>query len=128
MELLKITAVALAGVMTAALLKSVNRDISIYVVFSTVIIIFLSVIDRLADIFTFLEDMYDSVAYGRTFFPVMIKVLAVAYITDLTAQLCKDAGEGAIGSKVELAGKVIIFAVSMPVLTAILEMISSLLQ
>ena len=72
--------------------------------------------------------MYDSVAYGRTFFPVMIKVLAVAYITDLTAQLCKDAGEGAIGSKVELAGKVIIFAVSMPVLTAILEMISSLLQ
>ncbi len=128
MELLKITAVALAGVMTAALLKSVNRDISIYVVFATVIIIFLSVIDRLADIFTFLEDMYDSVAYGRTFFPVMIKVLAVAYITDLTAQLCKDAGEGAIGSKVELAGKVIIFAVSMPVLTAILEMISSLLQ
>ena len=66
-------------------------------------------------------------AYGRTFFPVIIKVLAVAYVTDFTAQLCRDAGEGAIGSKVELAGKVIIFYLSMPVLTAILELIGTLI-
>ena len=66
--------------------------------------------------------------YGRSFFPVIIKVLAVAYITDFTAQLCRDSGENAIGSKVELAGKVMIFYLAMPVLSAILELISSLLD
>ena len=91
MEILKITAIALTGVMTAALMKSVNKDISVYIVFATVIIIFVSVAGRLADIFGFLETIYDSVAYGRTFFPVIIKVLAVAYVTDFTAQLCRDA-------------------------------------
>lgn len=128
MEILKIVALALTGVLLAALMKSVNKEISIYIILATVIILFLTIIDRLADIFGFLEGIYDNVTYGRTFFPVILKVLAVAYITDFTAQLCRDAGEATIGSKVELAGKVIIFYLAMPILTAILELIGSLLE
>ncbi len=128
MEILKIVALALTGVMLSALMKSVNKEISIYIILATVILLFLSVIDKLTDIFRFLEGIYDNVTYGKTFFPVILKVLAVAYITDFTAQLCKDAGEATIGSKVELAGKVIIFYLAMPILTAILELIGSLLN
>lgn len=128
MEILKIVALALTGVLLAALMKSVNKEISIYIILATVIILFLTIIDRLTDIFLFLEGIYDNVTYGKTFFPVILKVLAVAYITDFTAQLCKDAGEVTIGSKVELAGKVIIFYLAMPILTAILELIGSLLE
>lgn len=127
MEILKITALALTGVLLAALLKSFNKGMAIYIILATVIILFVSIIDELTEIFHFLEGIYDSVTYGKTFFPVILKVLAVAYITDFTAQLCRDAGEGTVGSKVELAGKVIIFYLAMPILTAILELIGSLL-
>lgn len=58
---------------------------------------------------------------------MIIKVLAVAYITDFTAQLCKDAGENSVGSKVELAGKITIFYIAMPILTSILGLIKQLL-
>lgn len=127
MEILKITALALTGVLLAALMKSFNKGMVIYIILATVIILFVSIIDELTEIFHFLEGIYDSVTYGKTFFPVILKVLAVAYITDFTAQLCRDAGEGTVGSKVELAGKVIIFYLAMPILTAILELIGSLL-
>ena len=128
MEILKIVTLALTGVILASLMKSVNKEISIYIILATVIILFVSIIDKITYIFHFLEGIYDNVTYGRTFFPVILKVLAVAYITDFTAQLCKDAGETTIGSKVELAGKVIIFYLAMPILTAILELIGSLLN
>lgn len=128
MEILKIVALALTGVILAALMKSINKDISIYIILATVIILFISIISRLSEIFLFLQGIYDKVTYGKTFFPVILKVLAVAYITDFTSQLCKDAGEGAIASKVEMAGKVIIFYLAMPILTAILDLIGTLLQ
>lgn len=128
MEILKISAIALAGVILAALLKSVNKDISLYVILSTAVIILITVLARITEIFSFIENIYENITYGREFFPVIIKVLIIAYITDFTAQLCKDAGEGAIGSKVELAGKVIIFYTAMPILTAILELINVLLK
>lgn len=127
MEILKIVAVALTGVMTASLMKAINKDISLYIVLATIIIILLEVFDKLSGIFAFMESVYGSITYGREFFPVVLKILAIAYITDFTAQLCKDAGETSIGSKVELAGKVIIFYAAMPILTAILDLIGTLL-
>ncbi len=128
MEILKIVALAMTGVLTASLVKNINKDISIYIILATVIIILINIIDRLAEIFIFLEDTYADITYGREFFPVIIKILAVAYTTDFTAQLCRDAGESAVGSKVELAGKVIIFYVAIPILSAILELIGTLLS
>lgn len=128
MEILRIVAIALTGVLTASLMKSINKDISIYIILATVIIILITVIDRLADVFLFIEGTYDDITYGREFFPVIIKILAVAYITDFTAQLCRDAGESSVGSKVELAGKVMIFYAAIPILSAILELVSTLLS
>ena len=128
MEILKIVTLAMTGVILASLMKSVNKELSIYIVLATVIILFLFIIDELTDIFHFLEGIYDNITYGKVFFPVILKVLAAAYITDFAAQLCKDAGESAIGSKVELAGKVMIFYLAMPILTAILELIGSILE
>lgn len=128
MEILKISAIALAGVITAALLKSVNKDISLYVILATAVIILISVLNGISEVFSFIENIYDDITYGREFFPIIIKVLIIAYITDFTAQLCKDAGEAAIGSKVELAGKVIIFYTAIPILTAILELLDVLLK
>lgn len=128
MEIIKIAGIALTGVISAALLKSINKDISLYVILATAVIIIIAVLGEISEIFSFIENIYDDITYGREFFPVIIKVLIIAYITDFTAQLCKDAGEGSIGSKVELAGKVIIFYVAMPILTAILEVINVLLR
>jgi len=128
MEIIKIAVIALTGVISAALLKSINKDISLYVILATSVIILIAVLGEISEIFSFIENIYDDITYGREFFPVIIKVLIIAYITDFTAQLCKDAGEGSIGSKVELAGKVIIFYVAMPILTAILEIIDVLLR
>ena len=127
MEILQITAIAIGGVIMAAVVKNFKPELSIYVVLATVIIIFLMALDKLTAVFQFLGAIYEDMTYGKDFFPIIIKVLLVAYLADFTSQLCKDAGEGAIGGKVELAGKIVIFYLSMPILLAILELINSVL-
>ncbi|MCQ4635891.1 stage III sporulation protein AD [Anaerovorax odorimutans] len=124
---MKIVAIAIGGVIMAAIVKSFKPELSIYVVLATVIIIFLMALDKLTAVFQFLSTVYGEMTYGKNFFPIIIKVLVVAYLADFTAQLCKDAGEGAIAGKVELAGKIVIFYLSMPILLAILELINSVL-
>mgnify|MGYP002546189748 CR=1 FL=1 len=125
-DILRITAVAIVGVIVAGLIKEVKPEFTVYVVLTVVIIFFLAA-SKLRVVFEFLSNIYANVTYGKTFFPILIKVLAVAYLTDFTSQLCKDAGESAIGSKLELAGKIIIFYLSIPILVAILELINSVL-
>ena len=127
MEILKIIMVALAGVISASLVKSVRSEVSLYIALATGIIILVMILDSLTDIFGYFEAVYNKVEYGREYFPVIIKVLVIAYRSDFTAQLCKDAGQAAIGTKVELAGKLIIFFISIPILASVISLIDKLL-
>lgn len=127
MEILKIIMVALAGVISASLIKSVRSEVSLYIALATGIIILVMILDSLTDIFGYFEAVYNKVEYGREYFPVIIKVLVIAYLSDFTAQLCKDAGQAAIGTKVELAGKLIIFFISIPILASVISLIDKLL-
>jgi stage III sporulation protein AD len=127
MEIIKIACIALAGVIAVSIIKGFKPELAIYVVIATVVIIFGIAADRLIVVFQFLQTIYDQLTYGKAFFPIIMKVLAVAYLADFTAQICKDSGENAIAGKVELAGKIVIFYLATPILLAILDLINSII-
>lgn len=126
-EIVRVAGIALVGVVVSAILREIRPEFVIYAVMATVAVIFFFTLNQLQVIFKFLQAVSGETTYGKAFFPILLKVLAVSYLTDFTAQLCRDAGEGAIGTKLELAGKVVIFYLSIPVLTAILELIDEIL-
>lgn len=127
MEILQIAGIAVSGMLMVSIVRIMRPELAIYAVMATVIIILLFSVNHLTSVFSFLKSVYDQMNYGKEYFPIIIKVLAVAYVTDFTAQLCNDAGETSIGSKVELAGKIIIFYISLPVLISIIELVNSIL-
>lgn len=126
MDIFKICIIALCGVVLASLSKNYKPNMAIYIVIATVLIIFGYILSQLTSVFDFLFDVYGKLSYGQTYFPILLKVLAVAYVSDFVSQVCKDAGEASIGGKVELAGKVIIFYLAIPVMKSVLDIIESL--
>lgn len=127
MDIFKIAAIGLCGVVIAAMVKGYKPEFATYVVITTVMVIFTMIIYKLTAVFGFLGSIYDQISYGKTFFPIILKVLAVAYIADFTAQICRDSGESAIAGKVELAGKVIIFYLAVPVMVSVLSLVEQML-
>ena len=75
-----------------------------------------SVLDALR---TFTGRMNIDTVYISTVF----RIVGIAYIAEFGAQVCKDAGENSIASKIELAGKVIILVLAVPILIALMELI-----
>jgi len=57
----------------------------------------------------------------------ILKIIGVAYIAEFGAQICRDAGEGAIASKVEFAAKVIVIVLAIPVIAAVFDYLLKLL-
>ncbi|NLY71068.1 MAG: stage III sporulation protein AD [Clostridiales bacterium] len=128
MDIVQIAAIALCGVVIASLIREYKPNLALYVVIATILLIFGYILYQLSAVFNFLGTIYDQISFGKAFFPILLKVLAVAYIADFVAQVCKDAGETAIGNKVELAGKVIIFYLAIPVMMSVLETLTKLLR
>lgn len=127
MEILKIAALALCAVILIVLVKNYKPEFGIYVTMAVSVLILFFLADSLKYAFAYISGVYDRLEYGKSYFPVIIKILAVAYITEFTSQLCRDSGEGSIASKVELAGKIIIFCIAIPVFISILNLLEELI-
>lgn len=91
------------------------------------IIIFIFLLDEIAKIIQMLEDIASKANLNMMYFNTILKIIAIAYISEFGAQISKDAGQAAIASKIELAGKVLILVMAIPILTAVIEMVLSLL-
>lgn len=58
----------------------------------------------------------------------VLKTFGICYLTKFAADLCDDFGQTSLGSKVEFAGKVSIFILTLPLLKTILSGALSLLE
>ncbi len=61
-------------------------------------------------------------------FKLIFKALGICYITQLGKDVCVDAGETAMGEKVDLFGKIIIVSLSVPLILEIIELIKEVLS
>lgn len=62
---------------------------------------------------------------STVFLRTLFRVIGIAYIAEFGAQVCRDSGEGNIAMKIELAGKIIILVMAIPIIVDILEGIIS---
>ena len=125
--ILKMCAVAIAGLIIVTLIRIYKPEFTVEAVLCASLLLLWFALDGLKLAFTYMENLYGRLTYGKDYFPVIIKVLVIAYVTEFTSALCEDAGEKSIGTKVELAGKIGIFFVAIPVFKSLLNMLDSLI-
>ena len=125
--ILKICAVGITGLIIISIIKAYKPEFTVEAVLCTSIILLWFALEGLQQAFVYMESLYGRLTYGKEYFPVILKVLVIAYATEFTSALCEDAGEKFIGTKVELAGKIGIFFVAIPVFTSLLNLLDSLI-
>lgn len=74
-----------------------------------------------------LERLATNANLNMVYVETILKIIGIAYIAEFGAQITRDAGQGAIAAKIELAGKVLILVMAIPILTVLIETIISLL-
>ena len=126
MEIGRIIALGLVSTSLAVVLKKESPQFALLLTVVTGVLIFFMVFGYLEGLLQMARETAERAGVGSGYFAVVLRVIGIAYLTQFGAQLCVDAGETAIGSKIELAGKILMMAAAMPVLTALLEMVMNL--
>ncbi len=127
MDIIKIVGFAFIALFIYLLLKEKKSELAIFVILVAGITIFFSAIGVLGEIITFVENIADRANINTVYIQIVLKILAIAYLTSFCSELCKDSGAGSIGSKVEFAGKILILSLAVPILMAVLDSILQIL-
>lgn len=127
MEIIQIIGIAFVSVFIIVLLKQYRPEFVIHISILAGILIFFLLFPKLAAILELLNQFTEKLGVNSQFFGILLKITGIAYLAEFGVSICKDAGETAIASKVELGAKIMIIAMSIPILGSVLETMISIL-
>lgn len=126
-EIIKIVGIGLVGLVVVIILKQYRPEYAIYISIIAGILILFLVMDKLSGIINLLKSISDKTYINKQFLGILLKITGIAIATEFAVSICSDAGEKAIASKIEIGSKVIIIAMSIPIISSLLELIIEIL-
>lgn len=128
MEIFQLVGLGLTATFIIVVVRQAqSKEIALLISLVAGALMFLLLVDRIAAVVQVLSDLSDRAGINRFYLTTVLKIIGIAYVGEFGAQVCRDAGENAIASKVELATKVLIMVLAIPIIVAILESIVKLL-
>ncbi|MEG2179944.1 MAG: SpoIIIAC/SpoIIIAD family protein, partial [Bacteroidales bacterium] len=61
-------------------------------------------------------------------FAAVLKIIGIGYLTEYSASIATDAGCPSIAQKLQFGGKLVIFMMSISIVTALIDVISALVK
>ena len=125
--MVRVALLGLAGVLLALQLKSLKSEYSIYLCLGVSALIFWYMTEQLGSILEGLEMIQDTLPLNAGYIRTLIKIVGITYIAEFASDLCKDAGYQAVAGQIQMFGKLSVLAVSIPILTALLDTVRTFL-
>ncbi|HHX17851.1 MAG TPA: stage III sporulation protein AD [Clostridium sp.] len=127
MEIFQIVILAVISTLIIIVLKVQRPETALMISIVTGVIIFFVVLGKTSAVIELLKTYADKAKIDMVYFSTLLKIIGIAYIAEFGSEICKDAGESAIASKVELAGKVIIIVLAVPIVTSLLDLLINIM-
>jgi stage III sporulation protein AD len=121
--LFKIAGIAIAGLALTVLVRRHSPELGMLLGLLVAVAVFAVALDPFGRIKDFLEMVMAESGINRELADPLWKAGAIAIITKITAELCKDAGEKAVASGVETAGAVLGLFVVLPLFSSFFDLI-----
>ena len=126
-DIFKICAMCIISLVLLVMLKGVNDRMSLMLKLCITVVLFAACIWRILPVVTYVNDLFDKSQVSE-YASVLIKALAISLVSHICATVCRDAGEGSIAYFAELAGRVQMLILAIPIIDEILGIAYGLLE
>ena len=126
-QILSVAAVALLGALCAVFLKREAGELAFLLGIAASMLTLSLVGAGCAEILALLRQLAETADVSDKLLEPMLKIMGIEVVTNLTGQICRDAGAGGVAAAAELAGAVCALYTAVPVIQAVLVLIKELL-
>lgn len=127
MDIINVALAGIVAVLLAVQFKNNKQEYGVYIGIAACVIIFVYAATKLETIVNTINTIQSYIDIDAKYISTLVKIIGITYVAEFSSNICKDAGYSAIGSQIEIFGKLSVLAVSMPIILALLETINSFL-
>lgn len=127
MEIVAICGVTIVAAVISVMLKKYNPEFSVLISLCAGIFILFVILSKVMPAVQQIKNLLTATGMPSEYGMVLFKTLGICFLTQFAADSCRDAGEGSLASKVELAGKLMILIAALPLFEKIATIAVSLI-
>lgn len=124
----KVLGISFCVLMCSLVVREHNKSFALILSLAGGILSFLTILDKVGELFSSLMSLSASVPSGVMYVKLMLKVLCIVIITQFTVDICRDNGENALASFTEVSAKVLVLSLVMPLFETVISMVVGLVK
>lgn len=119
--------IGIVGVFLALQVKHSKPEFAVYLSIATSLFLLFLAAGKLEIVVESVKRIQDSISIQTAYIQALLKIIGITYIAEFASDICKDAGYSTIAGQIGIFSKLSILAVSMPIVTALLDTIQEFL-
>lgn len=128
MDMVQIVGAGVVAAILSVVIKQYKPEYSMMISLAAGVLIIAVIALNAAPIFEQIGTILSSTDMPSEYIEILLKSLGICYLTQIACDTCKDAGESAIATKIEIAGKIGILMISLPLFQQVLTIVMALLN
>lgn len=125
--MVKVAVIGIIAVFLAMTVKKDKQEFAMLIILAASLLILGLALSKADDVIIVIRMTEEYLGSNSIYIGILLKMVGITYVAEFSSNLCKDAGFGAVGNQIEFFGKIMIMAVSMPVIKSLLQTISEML-
>ncbi len=125
---MKVAAAAIISAVCAVVVRKQAPEVGLLLAVCAGVLILLYCSGALRAAVDFMDKLAQAGGLSAAVLTPVVKVTGIALVTRLAADFCKDAKEGALAAAVEMAGSALALVTVLPLMSAVLDMLTGLLN
>jgi stage III sporulation protein AD len=127
MDIYRVVLLAVGAVALLVVLRQLRKEYAVALSIVAGIAIFGMILGKFGLVVEALSTLAGKSSIGELHIKTLLKILGIAYLTEVAAQVSRDAGETAVAGQVEMAGKILILALGIPIVILIVDTVLGLI-
>ena len=126
-EVIKLIGIGMLALIVIIVIKQYRPEFAVYISIIAGVLILVLSLQKMGQIVTLIKSIAEKAGVNGSFLSIILKITGIAILAEFAISVCKDSGETAIASKIEMGSKVIIISMSIPIISSLLELMINIL-
>lgn len=127
MNIISIVVIGVIGAAISVIIKQYKPEFAIFISIITAVIILSYIVSLTLPIISDIKSILSKTSVSFEYLSILLKSVGICYLTQFVCDICKDSGQTAIANKIELAGRVAICFISLPLFHDLISVIETII-
>ena len=127
MNIFSLIGIALIATFLSVVLKKSNKEYAMAISIIAGIFIISKIFIYLVSVLSNVKSLFAVSNISQEYIVIIFKAIGICFLTQISSNTCIDAGESALASKIEFAGKIAVIIIALPLIEEIIKIVNSLI-